>query len=73
MPMAEEDGYSPGWGDRSFAAAVSHQRRPFYVGDGEEDFTDDLGMADVIALEADVAPSALCPVADIPWDFYRTL
>lgn len=43
----------------------------FYTSEGEEDFTDDLGILEIIQDQDIIVEGELCPVVDIPWEIYQ--
>lgn len=67
-----QEDHSPGT-QPSFAAAVQGRtpKPPFYTGEGEDDYMDDLGISDILGDQDVVADGELCPIADIPWDSYK--
>lgn len=59
----------------SFAEALQgqHKKLEIYTGEGEEDITYDLAMADVIQSLMEALDPETCPIVDLSWEEYHTL
>lgn len=73
--QGDEGPSSPARPPASFADVLTgqHHTLTIYTGDGEDDITDDLGMADVIQAPLDAVDPETCPIVELSWEEYREL